>query len=599
MELNQTETLFKDLALSPEILQAIEEMGYEKATNIQSQAIPHLLEGKDVMGLSGTGTGKTAAFSIPILERLEQNDKKAQVLILCPTRELAMQISDEIRKFSKYKKGIRLATVYGGQSFQIQFTQLRHGNIIVGTPGRIMDHMQRGTLSLAEMNTIVLDEADEMLTMGFFEDIEFILSQAPQERQTILFSATMPPAILKATQKFQTDPITVKVQSEKGVQTTIHQLCYDVPRGKKQDAINLLLQYHNPKRSIIFCNTKKMVDELVEYLNDRGFASEGLHGDMKQLQRSAVMRGYKQGKTKILVATDVAARGIDVEDVECVFNFDIPLEREYYIHRVGRTGRAGKTGVSHTFICDRTQRYKVYDIQKHTGQKLEEKELPTKKEILEKIALEHFSTFETALQAKTYEENEPVLDKLLEAGFDLQQIANMALSSIIGEKQPEIPYMPPVKKVRPMDSRDGRSDSRNRSQPVGNRVRLRLNVGRAQKMLPNYIVGAFVEETDVPANRIGDIRITKDYSDIEMSKEDALSVMSLMEGKKIHNRVVSLQLLSGGVQRDDRSFQRRNQNGGGNSGGKGNYRGNFASRDRESRGKRETRRDNNKKSASY
>ncbi len=568
--------LFKDLALSPEILQAIEEMGYSTPTKIQAEGIPPLLEGKDVLGLSSTGTGKTAAYSIPTIERVVDDGSKAQVLILCPTRELAMQISDEIRKFSKYKKGIRLATVYGGQAFQIQFNQLRHANVVIGTPGRIMDHMERGTLSLAAMKTIILDEADEMLTMGFFEDIELILSKAPEERQTVLFSATMPPAIMKATQKFQTDPVTVKVASEKGVQTTILQLCYDVPRGKKQDAINLLLRYHDPKRSIIFCNTKKMVDELVEYLNDRGFASEGLHGDMKQLQRTAVMRGYKQGKTRILVATDVAARGIDVEDVEAVFNFDIPLEREYYIHRVGRTGRAGKTGVSHTFICDKSQRYKIYDIQRHTGQKLEEKELPTAKEILEKISMDHFTKFETALNAKIFTENEPVLDALLKAGFDLNQIANMALSKLVGEKTPEIPYMPPMKKMKPFDRKEPQGNP-------GNRVRVRLNVGRAQKMLPNYIVGAFVEETDIPAGRIGDIKITNDYSDIEMSKEDALQIMANMEGKKIRNKVVSLQMLSGGVQREERNFYRKNKSSSSKSGG---YRGNFANRERESRGKR-------------
>lgn len=573
--------LFKELPISEEILRAIDEMGYTTATQIQSQAIPHLLEGKDVLGLSGTGTGKTATFAIPVLDKLVDQGNKVQVLILCPTRELAMQISDEIRKFSKYKKGIRLATVYGGQAFQIQFSQLRTANLVVGTPGRIMDHMERGTLSLSNLNTIILDEADEMLTMGFFEDIEMILSSAPEERQTVLFSATMPPAILKATQKFQTDPITVKVSSEKGVQTTIEQLCYDVPRGRKPDAINLLLQYHDPKRSIIFCNTKKMVDELVEYLNEHGFASEGLHGDMKQLQRTAVMRGYKQGKTRILVATDVAARGIDVEDVEAVFNFDIPLEREYYIHRVGRTGRAGRSGVSHTFICDKSQRYKVYDIQRHTGQKLEEKELPTAKEILDKISLKHIDTFKTALDSKTFTENEPVLDALLEAGFDINQIANMALEKLVGNKRPQIPTISIVKRVKPVDSRGGQGGQGGNAKANPNRVRVRLNMGRAQKMLPNYIVGAFVDETDIPAGRIGDIKITNDYSDVEMSREDALEVISLMEGKKIRNKTVSLQMLSGGVSRDERQFHRKGQ------GKNSNYRGNFANRDRESRSRQD------------
>ncbi|MFI3249525.1 MAG: DEAD/DEAH box helicase [Eubacteriales bacterium] len=533
--------LFQDLPLSPEIRKAIEEMGYTAPTKIQADAITPLLEGKDVIGLSGTGTGKTAAYSIPVIEKI--SDGGVQVLILCPTRELAMQIAEEIRKFSKYKKGIRLATLYGGQAYPIQLAQLKIANIVIGTPGRLMDHLDRGTLSLHEMTTVVLDEADEMLNMGFFEDIEHILEQGPEERQTILFSATMPPSILRATKKFQTTPVLVEVEAPRGDDITIEQHCYDVPRGKKMEAINLLLQYHNPKRSVIFCNTKRMVDELVEYLNNHHFASEGLHGDMKQLQRTAVMRGYKLGKTKILVATDVAARGIDVEDVEAVFNFDIPLEREYYIHRIGRTGRAGKSGVSHTFVCDKSQRRKIMDIEHHTGQKLLDSELPTAKQIKRRRGEEHLEHIKTAIENRTEDYNEPVLDALLEAGCDLTQIANVALRAMLGEEKREIPSIPTIKRR----ATEGRSSegrpARAFDNVVGNRVRVRVDVGRRHKVMPNFIVGAFVEGSDLTPNRIGNIKICNDYSDVELTKEDALLAMPMLEGTKIRNKTISLTLL--------------------------------------------------------
>ena len=340
------ETLrFDELELSPQILRGIKDMGFEEASPIQAQAIPVVLSGRDVIGQAQTGSGKTAAFGIPMLEKVDPDNKKTQVIILSPTRELAIQVADEIRKLSKYMHGIKILPVYGGQDITKQIRSLKGGaQIIIGTPGRVMDHLRRKTIRCEHVHTVVLDEADEMLNMGFREDIETILSYIPEERQTVLFSATMPKAILDITKKYQKDAVTIKVVKKELTVPSIDQYYYDVKRKDKVDVLTRLLDYYDPKLSIVFCNTKRMVDELASELQGRGYFAEGLHGDMKQSQRDRVMNSFRNGKTEILIATDVAARGIDVDDVEAVFNFDIPQDDEYYVHRIGRTGRAAATG---------------------------------------------------------------------------------------------------------------------------------------------------------------------------------------------------------------------------------------------------------------
>ena len=309
---------FEELNLSAPLLEAIAQLDFTEMTEIQEKAIPLLLEGKDVIGKSNTGTGKTAAFSIPILEQMGQMPQEERrnvcALILCPTRELAMQACDEIRKFSRFQRQIKPVAVYGGASMERQIYQLKNGaNLVVGTPGRVLDHLRRRTLKLDNLKTIVLDEADEMLNMGFREDIESVLAQIPEERQTVLFSATMPPAILAITKQYQNDPVLVQIQSAHRTVDAIAQFSVSVPMGRKTDALQLLLLSKQPKSAMIFCNTKKMVDELTEALCLRGFSAAGLHGDMKQLQRTQVMNGFKSGRNTILIATDVAARGIDVK----------------------------------------------------------------------------------------------------------------------------------------------------------------------------------------------------------------------------------------------------------------------------------------------
>ena len=328
---------FEQLNLYPQVLRAIEEMGFEEATPIQSQAIPVVMSGVDVIGQAQTGTGKTASFGIPVLHKVDPDNRKTQVIILSPTRELAIQVADEIRRLGKYMHGIKVLPVYGGQEIGRQIKALKGGaQIIIGTPGRVMDHLRRKTIRCEAVNTVVLDEADEMLNMGFREDIETILQYIPEEgRQTVLFSATMPKPILDITRKYQHDAVTIKVVKKELTVPNIEQYYYDVKRKDKVEVLTRLLDYYNPKLSLVFCNTKRMVDELTGELQGRGYFAEGLHGDMKQTQRDRVMKSFRTGKTEILIATDVAARGIDVDDVEAVFNYDIPQDDEYYVHRIG------------------------------------------------------------------------------------------------------------------------------------------------------------------------------------------------------------------------------------------------------------------------
>lgn len=376
------ELRYEDSKIDERILRAVQELGFEVMTPIQAQAIPVMLEGKDIIGQAQTGTGKTAAFSIPILQTAEPDAEGPQALILCPTRELAIQAADEIRKYAKYMSGIKVLPVYGGQDIQKQIRSLK-GNvqIVVGTPGRIMDHMRRHTLKLDQVKVIVLDEADEMLDMGFREDIETILEGMSQEHQTALFSATMPKPILEITGKYQKkNTVYLHLQTKELTIPLVKQYYYEVSRKNKEEVVSHLLDYYNPRRSLIFCNTKKMVDELADNLVGRGYFAVGLHGDLSQVQRDRVMAGFRSGQTDILIATDVAARGIDVDDVEAVFNYDIPQDVEYYVHRIGRTGRAGKKGRAFTLVAGR-EIYKIREIEKICSTKVEVRTVPSAADI--------------------------------------------------------------------------------------------------------------------------------------------------------------------------------------------------------------------------
>ena len=340
-----TPKLFSELGLSAEVLKAIEKMGFEQAAPIQAEAIPPLLAGKDIVGQSQTGSGKTAAFGIPAIEKVETDKRAVQVLILCPTRELAVQVSEEIHKLGAFKRGLHALPIYGGQSYDRQLYGLRQGaHIVIGTPGRVMDHMRRGTLKFDALKMVILDEVDVMLNMGFREDIELILTATPKERQTVVFSATIPRPIQQLIEKYTRNAQQVRIEQKAMTVPTVEQFYYEVDRRYKIELLTRLIDIHDLKLGIIFCNTKRMVDDLVDHLNAQGYSADRLHGDMNQAQRDRVMNKFRKSGLEFLVATDVAARGIDVDDVEVVFNFDLPYDGEDYVHRIGRTGRKGKSG---------------------------------------------------------------------------------------------------------------------------------------------------------------------------------------------------------------------------------------------------------------
>lgn len=373
--------LFKDLDISEELKTAIVHMGFEEATPIQSQSILPILDGHDVIAQAPTGTGKTCAFGIPLIEKMDMDARDILGLILCPTRELVIQTTDELMKLTKYKRSIRIVPIYGGQNIDRQIIALkRKPQIIVATPGRLMDHMRRHTIKLEHLQNLVLDEADEMLNMGFREDIDTILQNVPQEKQTVLFSATLSNEILNISRKYLKNPQKIQVTRKEITVPSIEQFYLEVNQGSKIEVLARLIDVNNYKLSIVFCNTKKMVDQLAEELVARGYCAEGLHGDMRQMQRDRVMKKFKAGEVEILIATDVAARGIDVEDVEAVFNYDIPDDMEYYVHRIGRTGRANRKGTSYTF-AGRRDMYKLREIMNYTKAKIKFMKVPRIAEI--------------------------------------------------------------------------------------------------------------------------------------------------------------------------------------------------------------------------
>lgn len=422
---------YEDSDIDPRILRAVTEMGFSEMTPIQQQAIPLLVEGRDVIGQAQTGTGKTAAFGIPMLQRVEEENRNLQGLILCPTRELAIQAAEELRKFSKYMHGIKMVPIYGGQDITRQIKALKGGaQIIVGTPGRVMDHMRRHTIKLQDIKMVVLDEADEMLNMGFREDMETILSQIESEHQTALFSATMPQAILDITDQYQQDAELVRVTKKELTIPLVKQYYFVVKSIYKEEVISRLLVTYGFKRSIIFCNTKKMVDDLAENLKARGYQAEGLHGDMTQKQRDFVMGRFKSGNLEILIATDVAARGIDVDDLEAVFNYDVPQDIEYYVHRIGRTGRAGREGMAFTFAYGRDL-YRIRDIERVCKTKMTEMKVPKASEIM---AIKLDKVLESAVKTAEKTDLEKLTDQIEEKLADYEADPMELLAALVKQQ---------------------------------------------------------------------------------------------------------------------------------------------------------------------
>lgn len=429
---------FDSLNLSKEVLRAVQEMGFEEASPIQSEAIPVVMEGKDVIAQAITGSGKTAAFGIPLIERIDTKVHAPQALVLCPTRELAIQVAGEINKLSRYKLSVPALPIYGGQPIERQIHALKKGTyIVIGTPGRVLDHLNRKTLSLSSIKYAVLDEADEMLDMGFREDIEAILRKTPSARQTLLFSATMPPLIMRLARAYQKNPHTIRVAHEKLTAPLIEQFYVETESSKKLDLLTRLIDIHNPKLAIVFCNTKRRVDEVSTDLRARGYASDGIHGDMTQQKRNKVMDRFRRGGVDILVATDVAARGIDVSNVEIVFNYEIPQDEEAYVHRIGRTGRAGKTGKSFSLVAG-GEMYRFRDIRRYTQAVITRLPIPSFKEIEELKVAKILDAIKKVIDAKNLESYARFIEPLLAQDYTSVDISAALLKMYLGKnKLPE------------------------------------------------------------------------------------------------------------------------------------------------------------------
>ena len=518
---------FEELCLTNEIYRAVKDMGFEVASPIQAKSIPVMRKGCDLIGQAQTGTGKTAAFGIPLLEKIDPKNKKLQAVVLCPTRELAIQVADEVRNLAKYLHGIKILPIYGGQGIEKQIRSLKSGTqIVIGTPGRVMDHMRRKTIKMDHVHTVVLDEADEMLNMGFREDIEFVLSNVPEDRQTVLFSATMPKPIMEITKEFQKDAEYIKVTQKELTVPKIEQYYFEVKQKNKEEVLTRLLDIYSPKLSVVFCNTKKQVDLLVTALLGRGYFAAALHGDLKQEQRDRVMQGFRAGKTDILVATDVAARGIDVDEVEAVFNYDLPQDEEYYVHRIGRTGRAGRVGRSFSFVSGK-EVYKLKEIQRYCKTKIYAQKVPslddvanTKMEkILEQIdsiiANEDLTTMINAIESKLNGSDATAMD--IAAAFLKMHMG------ITEEVEDE------------MDFGDTGAEE-------PGMVRLFINIGKKQKAKPGDILGALAGESKIPGKLIGTIDMYDKYTFVEVPREYAKEVIAAMKKNvKIKGKTVAVE----------------------------------------------------------
>lgn len=524
---------FEDMNISNEICRAVLDMGFEEATPIQSQAIPVILEGKDIIGQSQTGTGKTAAFGIPLLERINPEDRRLQALILCPTRELAIQVSEEFRKLLKYKDNIRVLPIYGGQPIDRQIAALRKGTqVVIGTPGRVMDHMRRRTIKAETVQMMVLDEADEMLDMGFREDIETILVKIPEEHQTLLFSATLSTEILDITKRFQKNPEFIKIVRKELTVPNIEQYYFDVKEKTKLDALCRIIDVYDPKLAMVFCNTKKRVDDLVEMLQGRGYFAEGLHGDLKQAQRDKVMQKFRNGTIEILVATDVAARGIDVDDIDVVFNYDVPQDEEYYVHRIGRTGRAGKAGKAFTF-CVGKEIYKLRDIMRYTKTKIQQQKLPTLSDVEEMKTNIYLEKIKGIIEEGHLTKYIHLVDRLMEEDYTSIDIAAALLKDHLSDvNADDIDALDDIN-LGGTELYGGEGEKM---------VRLFINAGKKSKIRAKDIVGAIANEAGIPGKTLGEIAIFDEYTFVDVPNEFVRDILHGMKHAKIKGKRVHIEI---------------------------------------------------------
>ncbi|HNW93054.1 MAG TPA: DEAD/DEAH box helicase [bacterium] len=513
---------FSELNLSRELMRAIEEMGFEEATPIQAATIPLVMAGRDIIGQAQTGTGKTAAFGIPLLEMIDPKNRRLQAVTLCPTRELAMQVAEELKKLARHKRGIEIVPVYGGQPIDRQLRALKAGvQVVIGTPGRVLDHLQRRTLRMDEVKLAVLDEADEMLDMGFRDDIETILAQMPAARQTILYSATMAKPILALARKYQTNPEFIKMAHKAMTVPAIEQVYYEVKPHTKTDILCRLFDANSFKLALVFCNTKRKVDELLETLQARGYLADGLHGDMNQVQRDRVMQKFRKGQVEVLVATDVAARGLDIDDIEAVFNYDIPQDVEDYVHRIGRTARAGRTGIAFTFVVGREQ-YKIREIQKFAKTRINYRKAPTPGDIAEAKFNQALDKIKTTLAGGGLGRHVNWIEKLIADDYSSLDIAAALLKLMVGADVSDQPAPASGGSTGPM-------------------VKLFINIGKDRNVQVKDIVGSIANETKIPGQLIGKIRILNKYSFVEVPEAYADEVINSMQDNQIRGVTVTIE----------------------------------------------------------
>ncbi|KDE35461.1 DEAD/DEAH box helicase [Kosakonia radicincitans UMEnt01/12] len=589
------ETTFADLGLKAPILEALNDLGYEKPSPIQAECIPHLLSGRDVLGMAQTGSGKTAAFSLPLLHNIDPDLRAPQILVLAPTRELAVQVAEAMTDFSKHMHGVNVVALYGGQRYDVQLRALRQGpQIVVGTPGRLLDHLKRGTLDLSKLSGLVLDEADEMLRMGFIEDVETIMAQIPEGHQTALFSATMPEAIRRITRRFMKEPQEVRIQSSVTTRPDISQSYWTVYGMRKNEALVRFLESEDFDAAIIFVRTKNATLEVAEALERSGYNSAALNGDMNQALREQTLERLKDGRLDILIATDVAARGLDVERISLVVNYDIPMDSESYVHRIGRTGRAGRAGRALLFVENRERRL-LRNIERTMKLTIPEVELPNA-ELLGKRRLEKFAAkVQQQLESSDLDQYRALLAKIQpssEEEMDIETLAAALLKMAQGERPlilpPDAP-MRPKREFRERDDRFERRGDRNDRSPRGERSErggedrprrerrdvgemelYRIEVGRDDGVEVRHIVGAIANEGDISSRYIGNIKLFGSHSTIELPKGMPGEVLQHFTRTRILNKPMNMQLL-GDAQPRERN-ERRGAGAGERRGGFGGER---------------------------
>ena len=617
------ETTFADLGLKAPILESLNDLGYEKPSPIQAECIPHLLAGRDVLGMAQTGSGKTAAFSLPLLNNIDPDLRAPQILVLAPTRELAVQVAEAMTEFSKHMRGVNVVALYGGQRYDVQLRALRQGpQIVVGTPGRLLDHLKRGTLDLSKLSGLVLDEADEMLRMGFIEDVETIMAQIPDGHQTALFSATMPEAIRRITKRFMKDPQEVRIQSSVTTRPDISQSYWSVYGMRKNEALVRFLEAEDFDAAIIFVRTKNATLEVAEALERSGYNSAALNGDMNQALREQTLERLKDGRLDILIATDVAARGLDVERISLVVNYDIPMDSESYVHRIGRTGRAGRAGRALLFVENRERRL-LRNIERTMKLTIPEADLPNA-DLLGKRRLEKFAAkVQQQLESSDLDQYRALLSQIQPVAegeeLDMETLAAALLKMAQGERSLIVPPDAPMRPKREFRDRDDRFErrgdrnDRNDRGPRGDRPErggedrprrerrdagdmelYRIEVGRDDGVEVRHIVGAIANEGDISSRYIGNIKLFASHSTIELPKGMPGEVLQHFTRTRILNKPMNMQLMGDAQPRPDRGGERRGggrsfggeRREGGRSEGRGGEGRRFSGERRENRGPR-------------